>query len=183
MNFAKTKFLAQYLIGYSVDSKERNMEKVKRLFIVAVSLAAICVLLYLCGFEELAAFIVFPILGVAVQGVIAYNDFRTTMEYNKFSDTSNDRLGMTGQEVMDMYNGYPMSFTKEINTSSVTKCPTCGGVVENGTCLYCKNKYDDNSDLSVMEFDGHYGKKVFLFKNGRLASVRVEMEPLENFLY
>ena len=76
-----------------------------------------------------------------------------------------------------------LSFTKEINASSVTKCPTCGGVVENGACLYCKNKYDDNSDLSVMEFDGHYGKKVFLFKNGRLAGVRVEMEPLENFLY
>jgi len=159
------------------------MEKVKRLFIVAVSLVAICALLYACGFDGLAAFMVLLILGVSVQGVIAYNDFRTTMEYNEFSDTSNDKLGMTGQEVMDMYKGYKMSFTKETSVASDGTCPTCGGRVENGTCLYCKNKYDDDSDLFVMEFDSIYGKKAFLFKNDRLASVRVEMEPLEKFLY
>lgn len=93
--------------------------------------------------------------------------------YARFSDTSNERIGMSIDEVRKLNSEYEETVIYEKNAPIVAVCKTCGGKVVNGVCTYCGNKYNNNEYISTLVYTSEFGEKTFTFNNGVLTNSKI----------
>jgi hypothetical protein len=117
-----------------------------------------------------------------VMNEIREKEEKIKKEYYNFFYSTDNLIGQPIDVIKELNTINPTLEKRIVNIPSKGICPTCGGKVINGKCLYCGNEYDEHTEILELKYECEFGEKTYVFKNGFLTKINTNAIPIENLI-